>query len=376
MASRILGYFSKLSDYYQAAWLASNRRISKLPLALRNIYTSRSRLGIGPRFYMLFEFSRLPQERWSNYLLDEGLRPILRTINHQGIRNIVDNKVLFHEHCLKEGLATVPILAKFQVNESGKFYPGDFEAFCAALEPKNENLGADEYFCKRVSGSWGQGSFRFKRLNGQWLHRDEARSLEKFSYFCAQGAAGASSEWIIQPLMSVHQDLAEITSSQGLSTVRAISVLDEGKVILLAAMLRITVGENVIDNFSAGQTGNLVASIDLETGRLGQCKGSLSRDFPVVAVFERHPNTGNPVEGFMMPYWKELKSLVVRAHQSLPQFVTLAWDIAVTDEGPVIIEANPTYDVSGMQVAHGKGLKPLLFGYLRRLRPEVINKFT
>lgn len=376
MTSYVSGYYSVFSDYIKATWLASNHQFLRLPLAFRSIYTSRVSYGIGPRFYMLFEFDQLSQERWGDYLLDERLRPILRTINHQGVRDVVDSKVLFHEHCLKEGLATVPILVKFQLNESGEFYPGDFKAFCAALEPKNESLAADEFFCKRVSGSWGQGSFRFKRLNGQWLHRDEVKSLENFSHFCAQGAGEMSSEWIIQPLMSVHQNLAAITSSHGLSTVRAISVLDGDKVILLGAMLRITVGTNVIDNFSAGQTGNLVAAIDLDTGRLGQCKGSLSRDFPVVTVFERHPDTGNPVEGFMMPYWKELNDLVVRAHQSLPQFATLAWDIAVTDRGPVIIEANPTYDVSGMQVAHGRGLKPLLFSYLKRLRPGVISVFS
>lgn len=361
--------FSILSDYLKAAQLLSDKNIFVFSGALVRLLVSRFSVGVGPRFYMLFEFSKVPLIQWHNYLLDEGLRPILRSVNNELIRGVVDNKVLFHEHCLRENIETAPILAKFQLDEKGEFY--DYPTLYASLEKIKRCAISDEFFCKRVSGSWGDGSFKFKKHHSQWISGGD--EVGDFRSLFLKRVVGVSNEWIIQPLISVHKNLTEITSSQGLSTVRAISVLDNGKVVLLAAMLRITVGNNVIDNFSSGQTGNLVASINLETGRLGHCKGSLSKEFPHVAIFDEHPDTGNPVAGFMIPHWESLKALVDRAHHSLSQFVTLAWDIAVTDEGPLIIEANPTYDVSGMQVAHEKGLKPMLFSYLGRLRPELVR---
>ena len=36
---------------------------------------------------------------------------------------------------------------------------------------------------------------------------------------------------------------------------------------------------------------------------------------------------------------------------------TIGWDIAITDEGPVIIEINWNYSIKGIQIACG-GLKP------------------
>lgn len=364
---------SILSDYVEATRLSTSSRFWMAPVALIRICISRIFYGIGPRFYMLFEFYRVPMRQWGNYLLDEGLRPILRTINHAEIRDVVDSKILFHNHCLKNDLATAPILLGFQVNDEGRLDFDNYQLQCLTFPLQADDTQNDDFFCKRVSGSWGQGSFRFKLVSGQRLCQDKITQLSQLAEILKRDAGKAPGEWIIQPVITVHKDLDRITSSHGLSTVRVISVLHESQVILLAAMLRITVGTNAIDNFSAGQTGNLVASINLTTGRLGRCRGSVSREFPMIKVFERHPDTGNIVEGFLMPYWEELKELVILAHQSLPRFSTLAWDVAVTERGPMIIEANPTYDVSGMQVAHGDGFKPLLFRYLKRLRPEAFN---
>lgn len=370
MARRLTYYVSILSDYYKAAQLLSNNRVILFPPALLRLLISRFKVGIGPRFYMLFQFGGLPLSLWRTYLLDEGLRPLLRKINGELDRRVVDNKVIFHEHCMKEGIATVPILEKYRVDENGEVHKDEFPVRSGLLPDESMHIIADEFFCKRVSGSWGQGSFKFKKLDGQWVCEDKAVDLRDL---CRQGDTVTPGEWIVQPLLPIHRQLAAITSSHGLSTVRIISLLDNGQVSLLVAMFRITVGDNVIDNFSAGQTGNLVAAINLETGRLERCKGSLSKEFPVIATFDNHPDTGNPVAGSTIPHWEDLKDLVIRAHQSLPQLVTLAWDVAVTDQGPVIIEANPTFDVSGMQVAHGRGLKPLLLGHLQRLRPEVFQ---
>lgn len=375
MASSLPHYFITLTDYLKASWQAANRKVGKMPQALHDIYIARTHLSIGPRFFTLFKLNEKPRQSWSEYLIDEQLRPLLRAINHPEIRVIVTDKAKFYDHCQKTGLATIPILTRFRVDERGQFQPGDYDKLLAALIPEGNTSIERDFFCKKISGTWGSGAFRFKLLPDQrWSFGEATDELTRISQLCGQETApGVISEWIVQPLLSAHRVLAAISSPYGLSTIRIISVLHDGVTIPLAAMLRITTGVNMIDNFSGGKTGNLIAAIDLNSGQLGSCKGSLSRNFPYMTVYQRHPDTGNPIEGVTIPYWRELIDLITQAHRSLPELITLAWDVAVTDQGPVIVEANPTYDVSGVQTAHDKGFRSLLFPYLQISKPELMQ---
>jgi glutathione synthase/RimK-type ligase-like ATP-grasp enzyme len=70
-----------------------------------------------------------------------------------------------------------------------------------------------------------------------------------------------------------------------------------------------------------------------------------------------HPDTGNVIEGFRIPMWAEVVELLERGQRSLPDLRTLGWDIAVTDDGPLIVETNATYDIDIVQVAYQRGVR-------------------
>jgi hypothetical protein len=118
-----------------------------------------------------------------------------------------------------------------------------------------------------------------------------------------------------------------------------------------------TVGCSVTDNFSAGMAGNIVAPIDLDIGTLGPAAGSARRQWPEMHTVSRHPDTGEVIEGFLVPHWQDLKQLTVRAQASFPELRCLGWDVAVTEKGPVLIEANHVWDINLLQMAHRKGLR-------------------
>ncbi len=50
-------------------------------------------------------------------------------------------------------------------------------------------------------------------------------------------------------------------------------------------------------------------------------------------------------------------SLACRAQESLPLLRSTGWDIALTPDGPLVVEANNTYSVDILQVAYGRGLR-------------------
>ncbi|MBP3653232.1 MAG: YdcF family protein, partial [Clostridia bacterium] len=53
-----------------------------------------------------------------------------------------------------------------------------------------------------------------------------------------------------------------------------------------------------------------------------------------------HPDTGVALKGFVVPFIREAQQLVIRAASELPEVNFIAWDVAITPDGPAIIEGN------------------------------------
>ena len=165
--------------------------------------------------------------------------------------------------------------------------------------------------------------------------------------------------FIVQERLRPHPCLA-VFSPDVVHTARVLTLLDSNVEILLAT-LRIGLGHSPVDNFSRG---NLAAPIELNTGRLG--KAVLSRDQSLVRL-ATHPVTGAPIEGGVIPDWEEALAALRTAAMAVPFDPLLAWDVAFSSRGPVVIEANDTWDVDLIQIPADTGLyKTPLGDYLKR----------
>lgn len=111
-----------------------------------------------------------------------------------------------------------------------------------------------------------------------------------------------------------------------------------------------------VDNWGHG---NIIAGIDLETGRLNT-KGFFSPGYGTIT--EIHPETRIEFKGFQIPFWSDLKQRVLKSHFFLNKVFTIGWDIAITENGPIIIEANDNWGVNLFQVVGQimkKGIKEI-----------------
>ena len=50
--------------------------------------------------------------------------------------------------------------------------------------------------------------------------------------------------------------------------------------------------------------------------------------------------TGARIPGTAIPYWQEAVAMCLEASRVVPQVRFVAWDVAITPDGPVFIEGN------------------------------------
>ena len=159
-------------------------------------------------------------------------------------------------------------------------------------------------------------------------------------------------EYIVQ-----HSALMNLSSS-GLNTVRIITQLDHrGDVHILAARLRITVNSK-IDNLAAG---NLAAPIDLRTGIV--CGPAVYSDI-TKDIASYHPVSGTKIAGFKIPFWKDTMEMIRNAALVDINNRSIGWDVAITENGPELVEGNHDWCKLLWQLPARKGLKDELERFL------------
>ena len=158
-------------------------------------------------------------------------------------------------------------------------------------------------------------------------------------------------EFVVQ-----HSDLMSLSPS-GLNTIRIVTQYHSGKVDILAARLRISVNSEV-DNMAAG---NIAAPIDLASGMV--CGPGVYSDITLEDTYY-HPVTCKKLMGFVIPHWSRAVELTKEVAQLVPQNKSIGWDIAITEEGPELIEGNHNWCKLLWQMPVKKGLKAELEKYL------------
>ena len=107
-----------------------------------------------------------------------------------------------------------------------------------------------------------------------------------------------------------------------------------------------------MDNFHQGGVG---VRIDRKKGCL---KGkAISKD---LEEFECHSLTQVEFDGFPIPYWDEIEKMVCEAAMVNTDVKVVGWDVALSNKGPLLVEANrrPGFDL--VQILEDRGTKEML----------------
>ena len=283
----------------------------------------------------------------SNYLDYLSQKEILLITNSKNLHSqynakILQNKLEFSIHVSKKNLKSPELYSYNFCNDfvlTNKTYhlhgPKELHLFFADVFVK---YGIDRIFLKPIIGKGGQGCLVLNHKSLKAELESYAQQILNHNYI--------HQEFIIQ-----HDQISRIYSGS-LNTLRFKTYIDRiGKVKLISSCMRFGSNGSIVDNSSAG---GLALDVDLEYGKL---KGKSYQSMRAGANrYERHPDTKIMFDGFVIPFFENAKNLAIKAVEAIPErFV--GWDIAISQNGPVLIEGNEDSSLVGPDITYGGFLK-------------------
>lgn len=235
---------------------------------------------------------------------------------------ILADKRTFGRWCVANGFAAPVTLMEF--NDGAVTSRPDEHLW----EPRTD------LFAKWATRLGGDSTTCWRFVDDRYVHMDGVKGdfNSVIDTLCAQSKGGPV---VLQVRLVNHPELARF-SARALNTIRIVTTRRPGKEPhFLYAVLRLATGDSIVDN--AGQQG-LLCVVDAATGTLRE--GCSAVPGHRQTKYPEHPDTGARIQGTTMPFWKEARELALRAHSQLGNVPCIGWDVAVVEDGPVLVEGN------------------------------------
>lgn len=248
----------------------------------------------------------------------------------------LNDKFLFAAYCEATGIAHVPVFARRN---------GD--GVCTVKGARRSDLELLSYlqtldsFVVKPSDEWGG--------HGVVVVRDP----KSFSLSLLK----AGKDYVFQPLVVQHREMAAL-NPKSVNTLRILTCRKGNSAesaLLGCVVVRIGRASSEVDNVSSG---GICCGCGAD-GRLTKIAVSQA-DGVHFKREQTHPDHGYSFGGQQIPFYKESVNLCLEAHRHFSSVRVIGWDIAVTPDGPVLIEGNSSPGVDLHQAVERKGLRPQL----------------
>ena len=269
---------------------------------MRDMLKCAIRYNAGYVDYKIAQMYRL-NEQQRNTVITRGIsNDIVRRMNNKSYWHYFDDKAEFNEQ-FKEWIPRKWI----RIND--KTNPDELFALC---RNQSQMIG------KPLEGSSGQGIKKY-------LSEDWKAGGKEFLQKLRNDGIG-----ILEEVVQQHPRMASLCPTS-VNTCRIATLLGDKQQGILYAFLRIGNGK-VMDNVDCG---GMASRIDLDSGRLMTVGADKQGN-----TFLKHPMTNTSIIGFEIPFWEEAKAMCLKAAEKFPEMRFVAWDVAITSDGPTFIEGN------------------------------------
>lgn len=296
--------------------------------------------GNGPGFYQMGGFWRTG-ERWSSmarHLSYRQFKAQVDALNPPDYQKLSQNKIAEKAILTLLGIPTPRFIGLLQ-KDHGRDTSGaplrnaDELARLMARDP------APRVCFKLVEGHGGKGFVAADVLRGSELRFRTLTPLGPAGPSVGEGISAddlvtrlGDAPRVIEAYLDQHPAYAAFNPTS-VNTLR-IWVLRHGtQTSTRLAFLRLGRAGALVDNRSAG---GIVVPIDVDTGRMSQGLDGQPRR----QVFSVHPDSGVRIEGVVLPRFGEAIALAEQCLTVFPYMNFAGMDVAMTPDGPAIIESN------------------------------------
>jgi hypothetical protein len=340
---------------YRAAAQASGRSLPALLLEALQLRLHRAGAGhgLGLSEYLDFQLylNDLSPEAKREFCGFRGQDALEQVLIDDTSRLISLDKFTMYAVLSAYGLPIPALRASYGTARPRGFGPLRSLTTPAELEAFLREPGQLPLYVKPSYGAYGRGNVLIQALDGDQLLLGSGERVA-VAAFVASLDVNRTLGWVLQQPLTPHPAVEQLTGSPKISGLRVHSFLTPRGPVLTRAMFKINAGLRDSDNFEHGASGNLLAAVDLDTGRLTRVvagTGANQQRNPVLA------RTGQTIEGATVPDWPAVVNLVLEAHRAVPGYLMPGWDIALCGDGPRILEVNAFGDVDLTQHAHRRG---------------------
>lgn len=197
-------------------------------------------------------------------------------------------------------------------------------------------------------------SFIYKPLKGHsgqgiTIYRDCKSGISIYDKLISHGA------FVVEELIEQAEEMARI-HEESINTVRIVTFKIKDDVHVVGGALRMGVGSSVVDNAGAG---GIYASIDIEHGFVNSIAGdNLNHHYSI------HPTSNCKIVGFELPRWNEALTMVCKMAKHVGGATVIAWDLAYSKKGWLVIEGNDVGDQHLLQAPLQVGVQSTYYKLL------------
>jgi len=243
----------------------------------------------------------------------------------------------------------IPCIPHYGVVIRGKFFPTD-NSDIDNLDLLLDKEGGIVF--KNITLEFSEGFMLYERKDNNIFINGKENSLSELKKILSSGI------WLVQKKISSHQALRKINNS-ALNTTRIVTIRDKKGPIYLTGFQAFARGTAVTDS---GSDGSIYVGVDIEKECLKEY-GLYNTGDPVCTFLNKHPDSGITFKDYKIPFLKKAIQLCIKAHNLLYNNFIIGWDVAITDDGPIIVEANEKPGLNVVQSLDGGCRKKILNCY-------------
>ncbi|MEN9576606.1 MAG: hypothetical protein RL514_4461 [Verrucomicrobiota bacterium] len=283
--------------------------------------------------YFQYRLYERPRREWADFIFPQehdvwhGLANASRGTPG---RAALADKAGFAEALAARSLATVPTLRRVP---RGATLP-EAELFAGRslfLKPNSANAMRG---CLELRHDPTSGSYRLLGLDlagRPCEHGERPAIVACLAELCSREA------YLLQPLLTNHPDLRALLPVPRLITLRVITARVAADATLLYTVLEVPEHDEGTWQF---------ANVNVVTGAIEPSQNPWAK-------LAKQPGLLGSALGACVPEWPRCRELVLAAHRLTPDVPMVGWDLAITPDGPLIIEGNPGWNVLPPQAVSG-----------------------